>query len=164
MNLGMRWAFISQDALYAGSEEFDVFSINCYRDTPTERITAVGERTGKPVLIGEFHHGALDRGLPATGIRGVATQKERGLAYRYYVETAAANPYSVGTHYFTLYDQAILGRFDGENFQIGLLDTCNRSYEEFVAEVKSTNASLLEVLVGKRLPPPSPAEEVTVGF
>lgn len=164
MNLGMRWAWISQDALYAGYEHFDVFSINCYKDSPAGEITRVGERTGKPVLVGEFHHGALDRGLPATGIRGVRTQSERGLAYRHYVETAAADPYSVGVHYFTLYDQAILGRFDGENFQIGLLDTCNRPYEEFVAEVTATNRGISEVLSGERSAYPEAQDEATVGF
>lgn len=164
MNLGMRWAWISQDALYAGSEHFDVFSINCYKDSPTGEIARVGERTGKPVLVGEFHHGALDRGLPATGIRGVRTQTERGLAYRHYVETAAANPYSVGVHYFTLYDQAILGRFDGENFQIGLLDTCNRPYREFVDEVTATNRAIADVLAGRREPYPQAQSEATVGF
>jgi hypothetical protein len=164
MNLGMRWAWISQDALYAGSEHFDVFSINCYKDSPVGEIARVGERTGKPILVGEFHHGALDRGLPATGIRGVRTQRERGLAYRHYVETAAANPFSVGVHYFTLYDQAILGRFDGENFQIGLLDTCNRPYAEFVEEVAATNSGIADVLAGRRAPFDEAQDEATVGF
>lgn len=164
LNLGMRYAWISQDALYRTAPYFDVFSINSYSKSPRESIDRIGERTGKPVLIGEFHHGALDVGLPANGIRGVQTQAERGIAYRHYVETAAASPYAVGTHYFTLNDQPVLGRFDGENFQIGLVDICGHPYGDFVSRVAATNRAIGEVLDGEREPNEEYPKEVTVGF
>ena len=93
---------------------------------PRTRSRRSRSARGKPVLIGEFHFGALDRGLPSTGLEGVASQEERGVAYRRYVEAAAADPNVVGTHYFVLNDQEVLGRFDGENFQIGFVDVCHR--------------------------------------
>ena len=96
-----------------------------YQDTET--ISAV---LNMPVMIGEWHFGALDVGLPASGIGHVHDQAARGQAYRVYLEDAAANPYCVGVHWFTLYDQSALGRFDGENYNIGFLDVCNRPYEE----------------------------------
>jgi len=44
------------------------------------------------VLIGEFHTGAIDRGLPGGGLRTVVAQQDRADSYRYYVEQAAARP------------------------------------------------------------------------
>jgi hypothetical protein len=32
-------------------------------------------------------------------------------------------------HWFTLYDESALGRFDGENYDIGFLDICDRAYD-----------------------------------
>ena len=96
LNLGMRFAFISQDALYETSEYFDVFSINRYGPTAREQVDEIGRRTNCPVMIGEFHHGALDAGLPSNGIRGVRTQAERAQAYRFFQETTAASPWAVG--------------------------------------------------------------------
>lgn len=148
LNLGMRWAWIGQDALYEGSHHFDVFSINSYSDDPAAQIRRVGERSGRPVMIGEFHHGGLDRGLPGNGIRGVRTQEERARAYRHYVQCAAAEPHSVGVHYFTLADQPLLGRFDGENYQIGMVDVCHHPYQEFAEEVRRTNHHIPVILGG----------------
>ena len=81
-------------------------------------------------MIGEFHFGALDRGPTATGLEGVQTQSERAKAFRYYCERVAAHPYGVGCHFFQCYDQFVLGRFDGENYNIGLFDICSRPYPE----------------------------------
>ncbi len=164
LNLGMRYAWISQPALYETGEYFDVFSINRYGPSAREAVDEIGERSRKPVMIGEFHHGALDAGLPSNGIRGVRTQAERARAYRYFVETTAASPWSVGVHYFTLNDQPILGRFDGENFQIGVVDICQRPYRDFVSGVRDTNGALDEIVYGERLPTDDYPEEATVGF
>ena len=128
----------------------DVFSINCYRervpDDTGERIAAVADR---PVMIGEWHFGALDVGLPASGIGHVRTQEDRGRAYRAYLEDAAAKPWCVGVHYFTLYDQSALGRFDGENYNIGFVDTCHRPYEPLVQAARESHERLYRVALGE---------------
>ena len=85
-----------------------------------------------------------------TGLISVASQEERGVAYRYYMEMSAKEPNFVGANYFTLYDQAYLGRFDGENYQIGICDICDNEYEEFAAAIKETSKVLYEVADGKR--------------
>ncbi len=69
-------------------------------------------------MIGEYHFGSLDVGLPASGLRRVRTQEDRGRAYRTYLENAAADPFCVGVHWFTLYDEPAIGRYDGENYNI----------------------------------------------
>ncbi len=151
MILGMRWAWISDSDLVTGWENFDVFSINCYAVDPTssiQRIVDLG--VDLPVMIGEFHFGALDAGLPATGLEGVADQHERGVAYRYYCESVAAHPYGVGCHYFQCYDQFTLGRFDGENYNIGLFDICSRVYPEMMNEIRDCAGSIYLVADGKK--------------
>lgn len=148
LNLGMRYAWLSSPALAAGSEYFDVFSFNCYRHDPYDSIQRIADIVKMPVIIGEFHFGALDRGLDATGIQGVAVQEDRAKAYRYYMHRAASHPFCLGAHYFTLNDQGYLGRFDGENYQIGFVDVCNREYEEIVASATKTNREVYLVANG----------------
>jgi hypothetical protein len=111
------------------------------------------------VLIGEYHFGALDRGLPATGLRAVVSQAERGVAYRRYLESGAANPNLVGVHYFILNDQALLGRFDGENYQIGFVDVCHTPYAELVNAAQAAHETMYEVIVGQRAPFAQRAQE-----
>jgi hypothetical protein len=166
LNLGMRYAWISSDLLYEAAGSFDVFTLNSYSMVPPAgAIAEIARRTRKPVMIGEFHFGALDRGLPSTGLKGVASQEERGVAYRRYVEAAAADPNVVGAHYFILNDQEVLGRFDGENFQIGFVDVCHRPYRELVEAATRTHEGLYDVVHGKVKPLDREARETPrVGF
>jgi hypothetical protein len=132
---------------------FDVFSMNCYenriRATEMAKIDALLNR---PVLVGEWHFGALDVGLPAAGIGAVRDQAARGKAFRVYTEDAAAKPWCIGVHYFTLYDQSALGRFDGENYNIGFMDVCNRSYESLAAAARASHERLYSVASGQAEP------------
>ena len=161
MILGMRWAWISDPDLATGWENFDVFSINCYAVDPTEAISHVVELgVDLPVMIGEFHFGALDTGLSATGLEGVLTQKDRGKAYRYYCERVAAHPNGVGCHYFQCYDQFVLGRFDGENYNIGLFDICSRPYQDMASYVKQCSEAMYEIADGTKVPTDEKAESI----
>ena len=40
--------------------------------------------------------------------------------------------YFLGVHWFQWQDQPVLGRMDGENYNIGLVDVTNRPYPELV--------------------------------
>ena len=159
--LGMRWAWISDPGLVTGWENFDVFSINCYAVDPTNSIQHVVDLgVDLPVMIGEFHFGALDAGPSSTGLEGVRTQKDRGIAYRYYCERAAAHPAGVGCHYFQCFDQFALGRFDGENYNIGLFDTCVQPYPDMMNEVFACGETLYEVADGTKAPTEIKAESI----
>jgi hypothetical protein len=152
LNLGMRYAWVSSDLLYRAGQRFDVFSINGYSFPGPPETAEIARRSGKPVMIGEFHFGATDRGLPATGIQGVSSQAERGKAYRYYVEQGFSRPEIVGLHYFQWFDQAITGRHDGENYNIGFLDICHRTYPELMEAARLTHELLYRVAKGEAKP------------
>ena len=153
LNLGNRWAWIASDVAYAGSDNLDVFSINCYARRPdTELVATIRAKTGKPVMIGEWHFGAVDRGALGSGLQGVPTQADRGLAYRAFLETAASTEGLVGAHWFQLYDQGPMGRFDGENWNIGLLDVCSRPYPELVDGARITHERLYDLTTGAIAP------------
>lgn len=161
MILGMRWAWISDPDLVTGWENFDVFSINCYAVDPTAAIQNIVDLgVDLPVMIGEFHFGALDAGVPATGLEGVESQEERGVAYRYYCERVAAHPNGVGCHYFQCYDQFALGRFDGENYNIGLFDICSQAYPEMMRKVRECSRTIYEVADGEREPADQKAKSI----
>jgi hypothetical protein len=150
LNLGIRYGWISSDLCFIGTKYFDVFSINSYSEKPDPAIIKrITDKANIPVMIGEFHHGSIDRGLPSTGIGGAVSQAERGVAYRYYVEQGAMQLGLVGIHYFQLNDQPVLGRFDGENYNIGLVDICNMPYSDMVNAVTQTNEHIYDVVSGR---------------
>jgi len=150
LNLGMRWAGLPPDWAAKGMKSFDVFSLNCYQDKlPLERAKAINGMLNMPVVVGEWHFGALDVGLPASGIGHLKNQEERAKAYRVYLEDCAADPYCVGAHWFTMYDESALGRYDGENYNIGFFDVCNRPYDEIGRAAIASHERMYEVAADK---------------
>jgi hypothetical protein len=152
LNLGMRSGGRPTAAEIRAARAFDVYSVNIYDvEVKAARVKEIAELTGKPVLIGEFHFGAPGRGMAASLVQ-VRDQKERGRAYRYYVENAFAMPELVGTHYFQWADQPSTGRFDGENYNIGLVDVTDRPYPELVEALKETHRRVLRLHRGELEP------------
>lgn len=152
LNLGMRSGGRPTEAELRVSRAFDVYSVNVYDfQVGAERMRKITELTGKPTLIGEFHFGVPGRGLAASLVQ-VKDQRQRGVAYRYYVEQAFAMPGLIGTHWFQWVDQPSTGRFDGENYNIGLVDITDRPYEELVEALKTTHARLYDVHAGRTEP------------
>ena len=75
-------------------------SFNIYHDTITPEEWDFTTSLGKPVIIGEFHFGATDRGLFHAGARPRKNQTERALAYEKYIQSAVEMPAFVGAHWF----------------------------------------------------------------
>ncbi len=124
----------------------DVMSFNIYAELPAERTA--DELAGEmdfPVVIGEFHFGALDRGMFHTGLRKAKDQQERAVKYAAYVRAAAAAPWCVGAHWFQYLDQALTGRPDGENYNIGFVDGTDDPYPEMRAAARRVHADLYRV-------------------
>ncbi len=152
LNLGMRSGGRPTEAEIAASRAFDVYSVNIYDyQVAADRVSRIAALTGKPVIIGEFHFGTPARGLAASLVQ-VRDQHERGVAYRYYVEQALAMPEMIGTHWFQWADQPCTGRFDGENYNIGLVDVTDRPYRELVEALKETHKRVYQVHLGEVKP------------
>lgn len=154
LNLGVRYYTVPPVWCLNGMRTFDVFSMNCYREqVPGEALEDIHHKLNMPTLIGEWHMGALDVGLPATGVGPrVQNQTARGKAYRVYLENAAALPWCVGVHHFTHYDQSALGRFDGEAYNIGFMDICHRPYEELVVAARQSHRRMYPIALGEQAP------------
>jgi hypothetical protein len=163
LNLGIRFGGTPPDYVVALAKGFDVYSLNKYRwEPPADAIQQIYSLVGKPLLIGEFHIGVPGRGL-APGLVMAMNQEERGQAYRFYVEHAAAHPEVIGTHWFQWVDQPATGRPDGENYNIGWIDVTDQPYPELVAAAKLTHARLLDLHLGKIKPTDRRPEASEVG-
>jgi len=138
--LGCRFHVRNPIAIRVSGKYCDVISYNAY--SHSVRGFGPPEGVDKPIIIGEFHFGALDRGPLYPGLRDVSTQDQRGKGYRSYVRGALENPHIVGTHWFQYKDQATTGRPDGENCQVGFLDICDTPYPETVAACREVGYSL----------------------
>jgi len=140
--LGCRFSEVNDRAVAAAGKYCDVIGYNLYRDDVS--AFKPGGGVDKPVIIGEFHFGALDRGMFHTGLRPTRSQAHRAASYTAYVRGALANRYLVGAHWFQYGDQATTGRGDGENYQIGFLDVCDTPYPETVSACRNVGATLYE--------------------
>ena len=128
--LGCRIAW-GTDVIYrAAARHCDVVSVNIYNRRPVKDLPPGAE--DKPMINGEFHFGALDRGMFHTGLVATRNQDERAQCYRDFVNACLDHPRFVGTHWFQWQDQALTGRFDGENYQIGFLNVADVPYPELV--------------------------------
>jgi len=140
--MGCRFAWVNDRAARAATKFCDIVSYNRYRYSVREHRLPDG--IDKPVIIGEFHFGALDRGMFHTGLRKTANQQDRADKYKSYVQGALLNPYIVGTHWFQYKDQATTGRGDGENYQIGFIDISDKPYPEIVRACREVGYNLYE--------------------
>jgi len=140
--MGCRFAWVNDRAARAAAMFCDIVSYNRYTYSVAEH--RLPEGIDKPTIIGEFHFGALDRGMFHTGLRKTASQEDRADKYKSYVQGALQNPCIVGTHWFQYKDQATTGRGDGENYQIGLIDVCDKPYPEIVRASREVGYNLYE--------------------
>ena len=143
MYLGCRFAWVHDRAVQAAAKFCDVVSFNKYRYTVAD--LGLPEGVDKPVVIGEFHFGALDRGMFHTGLKPVPDQNARAEAYAGYVRGALEHPNIVGTHWFQFGEQATTGRGDGENYQIGFLDVCDTPYPETIQACRQVGTNLYQI-------------------
>ena len=145
--LGCRFAWTNDVAVRAAAVSCDVISFNLYRRSVSD--FRLPEGVDRPVMIGEFHFGALDRGLFHTGLVPVRDQAERAQAYREYVEGALRHPAIVGCHWFQWQDEPTTGRaYDEENYQIGLVDVTDTPYPETIDACRQVGAAMYAIRSG----------------
>jgi hypothetical protein len=148
--LGSRFAPKPREAVAAAAQYCDVISFNIYKETLADSEYSFLSTLGKPIIIGEFHFGALDRGLFSGGLVPRASQAERARAYDTYVRSALARPEVVGVHWFQYIDEPLTGRFDGENHNIGFVDVTDTPYPEMRAAARRVNNTIYQSAGGKQ--------------
>lgn len=145
--LGCRFAGSNDDVLRIAAQYCDVISYNFYyHDLGWFELP---EGIDKPVMVGEFHFGALDRGLYHPSQVITDNQEERGERYYGFVHSALRHPNMVGTHWHQFSDQIASGRFDGENFQVGFTDICDNPYYETVDKIREIGYDMYEIRYAK---------------
>ena len=138
--LGCRFAWVNERAVRSAAKYCDVIAYNRYEYSVADHKLPDG--IDMPAIIGEYHFGALDRGLFHTGLKPTSDQRARASAYRDYLTGALKNPIWVGAHWFQYGDQAATGRGDGENYQIGFVDLCDTPYVETIEAAREIGRTM----------------------
>jgi hypothetical protein len=140
--LGCRFSRqVNAGAAAAAGKYCDVVSYNLYRRSVADFRCAGGADV--PLLVGEFHFGALGRGPFHPGLVSVTDQDARGRAYRDYVRGALEHPQFVGTHWFQYQDEPATGRvYDEENYQIGFIDVADTPYPEIIGAARAIGGAM----------------------
>jgi hypothetical protein len=142
--LGCRFAWKTDEAIKAASELCDVVSFNIYKPA-LDGEWDFAKALGKPCIIGEFHFGALDRGMFHTGLVSMPSQTARAAQYEKYVQSVLDHPAFVGAHWFQYIDEPLTGRwFDGENYNIGFVDTTDTPYPEMVEAATRAHSTMYQ--------------------
>lgn len=130
-----------------GAKYCDLLSYNIYKYNLD--CFTLPEGIDKPVLIGEFHFGATDRGPFHPSQVWTESQEDRATCYKDFVRSALEHPNFVGTHWHQFSDQATTGRFDGEDFQVGFTDVCDTPYYETVNAAREIGGQMYTLRYGK---------------
>ena len=131
----------------AAAQWCDVISVNSYVNSVAvfTEGTYAAPQFDRPVLHSEFHFGTMHRGMFSPGLCPVGDQCERGRSYRRVVEGALRHPLFVGSHWFQYRDQPLVGRGDGENYQIGFVDVCDRPYAKLAEAARVVGEEMYEL-------------------
>ncbi|WP_049766425.1 hypothetical protein [Syntrophobacter fumaroxidans] len=151
--------YYHQDALLAIGNNVDVISTNYNVDTPDGWVApyyfeGMQRLNDKPVLVTEFFFAAHEnrsgnRNETARNkyakpghLMTVTTQAERAWGAGNAMLNFARFPNVVGAHWFQYCDEPLGGREDGEDYNMGLIDTANRPYEEVTEAFRKLNPVL----------------------
>ena len=143
--LGSRFVGFRQSGILwrTAAKYCDVVTVNAYANSIaniSKRMFEPGKE--KPILLGEFHFGCMDRGMFKASLCPVGDQRERGRSYARLVEGALSHPLLVGCHWFQYRDQPLIGRGDGEAYQCGFVDGCDRPYRELCEAARSVGETM----------------------
>lgn len=133
------------EVVRAAAKYADVVSYNVYKEGLNKKKWEFLAEIDKPSIIGEFHIGAMDRGLFHPGLIHAENQADRARMYLRYMDTVIENPYFVGAHWFQYMDSPLTGRaHDGENYNVGFVDVTDTPYPEMVEAAKQLGRRLYE--------------------
>ncbi|MFZ2445512.1 MAG: hypothetical protein WAW37_04070 [Syntrophobacteraceae bacterium] len=151
--------YYHQDAVLAMGDNVDVISTNYNVDAPDGWVApyyfdGLRKLSRKPVLITEFFFAAEEnrsgnRNETARSAHAkpghlmtVDTQTQRVWGAGNALLNFARFPNVAGAHWFQYCDEPLGGREDGEDYNMGLIDTANRPYEDLTRGFVKLNATL----------------------
>ncbi len=138
--LGCRFAWGGPEVWRVASRHCDVVSFNFYERMPTHDLPEGS--VDKPLIVGEFHFGAKDRGMFIGGCSVAFDQAERARCFTDYAHACIDHPRILGCHWFQYQDQPLTGRPDGENFNDGFVSVCDVPYPEMVEACRTMTATM----------------------
>jgi hypothetical protein len=104
--------------------------------------------TDRPIVVSEFYMSAQENRSgnknKMSNFPTVTTQKERAAGFRNTLQALARLPYVVGADWFQYYDEPPQGRFDGEDFNFGLVDIHDRPYEALTRAARELDLTALK--------------------
>jgi hypothetical protein len=137
--LGERYqSFFFPEVAHACSHYVDAVSSNLnaswYDGTfPRFYLDTLHALTGKPVFVSEFYMAATqNRSANRNGNGGfpvTRTQDERAFGFSTTLQSLLKLPYVVGADWFQYYDEPPFGRYDGEDYNFGLVDIHDEPYD-----------------------------------
>ncbi len=100
-------------------------------------LSTLFEITHKPLMIGEFYMASTENRSGnknnASVFPVVKTQEERAINTQRTLQYLLETPYLAGADWFQYADEPMLGRSDGENYNMGLVDNSDAPYTELTA-------------------------------
>ena len=155
--LGCRFAMAPKEVVSACAEIADIVSFNLYyREVPQVPWGGLAP-FDRPALVGEFHFGATDRGMFHPGLVRTLNQADRAASLARYLASVADNPAFVGCHWFQYVDEPVTGRwYDGENYNIGLVDVTDTPYPEMTQAARGALAGIYARRIGASIQPKAP--------
>jgi hypothetical protein len=165
--LGDRYCQFYVPEIAAASAPFiDVASTNYGAEWTNGKLSrffldSLHSLTKKPVIITEFYMTAMENRSGNKNSSGgfpiVATQVERSAAFHRNLVELSSLPYVIGAHWFQFWDEPAAGRGDGEDYNMGLVDTKGVPYDGMVDAIRRANVSDNHA----RSKPFTPSETVT---
>ena len=172
--LGDRYqSFYYPDVARAAGPLLDVASMNlnaAWNDGTFPRfyLDTLHALARKPVYVSEFYMSAEQNGTgdknDSSSFPVVATQAERAAGFRNTLEALLRTPYVVGADWFQYYDEPEYGRFDGENYDFGLVDIHDQPYRLLTSAAQAFNLTAVKSERPSALPdasdgvPPAPRD------
>jgi hypothetical protein len=141
--------FGNDPVMKAASRYCDIISVNIYNYSIEDFSFATDE--DKPWLISEFHFGTGTNGVWGVGLRPAFDLQNQADLYKQYIIEAASHKNFVGAHWFQWSDQPVMGRKDGENFRIGIVNITDQPYETMVNAISVTSDMVYETRLGKEI-------------
>ena len=132
----------------ASAESIDIASTNYGADWTNGHLSrffldSLHAITKKPVIVTEFYMTAMENRSgnknSSGGFPVVATQAERSASFHRNLIELSSRPFVLGAHWFQFFDEPAAGRGDGEDYNMGLVDTKGVPYDGMIAAIQRAN-------------------------